>query len=202
MDSMHFGHHVSDQSPHGTASVRQTLRVCNSHLDFIATPCRTRNRYPVLALCESSARCARASNRVECWQLAAADWYRFKRRFRGGAMALAPRHDPALLDTYSRLLLDRGVEGLITVDTLFVVCCPCRQFLSPGTDSSNLSRMSCRFTGEVLLLELGLPASADFCAAMRDWLSAGRTGSCCSGSTVRWNFVKITCFVHFLPAEL
>jgi hypothetical protein len=71
----------------------------------------------VLALCESSARCARASNRVECWQLAAADWYRFKRRFRGGAMALAPRHDPALLDTYSRLLLDRGVEGLITVDT-------------------------------------------------------------------------------------
>src|SRR6201998_4538839 len=29
----------------------------------------------------------------------------------------APRHDPTLLDTYSHILLDRGVEGFITIDT-------------------------------------------------------------------------------------
>jgi len=32
-------------------------------------------------------------------------------------LTVAHRHDPKLLDTYSRILLDRGVEGLITVDT-------------------------------------------------------------------------------------
>src|SRR5260370_31028913 len=32
-------------------------------------------------------------------------------------LTVAHRHDPALLDTYSHLLLDRGVEGFITVDT-------------------------------------------------------------------------------------
>lgn len=32
-------------------------------------------------------------------------------------LTVAHRHDPTLLDTYSHLLLDRGVEGFITVDT-------------------------------------------------------------------------------------
>lgn len=32
-------------------------------------------------------------------------------------LTVAHRHDPELLDTYSHLLMDRGVEGLITVDT-------------------------------------------------------------------------------------
>jgi DNA-binding LacI/PurR family transcriptional regulator len=32
-------------------------------------------------------------------------------------VTVAHRHDPKLLDTYSRILLDRGVEDLITVDT-------------------------------------------------------------------------------------
>src|SRR6201997_5278156 len=32
-------------------------------------------------------------------------------------LTVAHRHDPILLDTYSHLLLDRGVEGFITVDT-------------------------------------------------------------------------------------
>jgi LacI family transcriptional regulator len=32
-------------------------------------------------------------------------------------LTVAHRHDPKLLDTYSHLLLDRGVEGFITVDT-------------------------------------------------------------------------------------
>src|ERR1700756_3145290 len=33
-------------------------------------------------------------------------------------VTVAVRDDPKLLETYSHLLLDRGVEGLITVDTL------------------------------------------------------------------------------------
>src|ERR1700739_358843 len=33
-------------------------------------------------------------------------------------LTVAVRDDPKLLETYSHLLLDRGVEGLITVDTL------------------------------------------------------------------------------------
>src|ERR1700686_1323960 len=32
-------------------------------------------------------------------------------------LTVAHRHDPTLLETYSHLLLDRGVEGFITVDT-------------------------------------------------------------------------------------
>jgi DNA-binding LacI/PurR family transcriptional regulator len=32
-------------------------------------------------------------------------------------LTVAHRHDPKLMDTYSHLLLERGVEGLITVDT-------------------------------------------------------------------------------------
>src|SRR5580700_11234409 len=32
-------------------------------------------------------------------------------------LTVAHRHDPELLDTYSHMLLDRGVEGFITVDT-------------------------------------------------------------------------------------
>jgi DNA-binding LacI/PurR family transcriptional regulator len=32
-------------------------------------------------------------------------------------LVVAHRHDPTLLDTYSRILLDRGVEGFITIDT-------------------------------------------------------------------------------------
>ncbi len=32
-------------------------------------------------------------------------------------LTVAHRHDPKLLETYSRILIDRGVEGLITVDT-------------------------------------------------------------------------------------
>ena len=32
-------------------------------------------------------------------------------------LTVAHRHDPKLLETYSRLLLDRGVEGFITIDT-------------------------------------------------------------------------------------
>jgi DNA-binding LacI/PurR family transcriptional regulator len=32
-------------------------------------------------------------------------------------LTVAHRHDPKLLDTYSHILLDRGVEGFITVDT-------------------------------------------------------------------------------------
>lgn len=33
-------------------------------------------------------------------------------------VTVAHRHDPKLLETYSHILLERGVEGLITVDTL------------------------------------------------------------------------------------
>lgn len=33
-------------------------------------------------------------------------------------LAVAHRHDPQLLDTYSHMLVDRGVEGFITVDTV------------------------------------------------------------------------------------
>src|ERR1700704_422587 len=32
-------------------------------------------------------------------------------------LTVAHRHDPNLLETYSHILIDRGVEGLITVDT-------------------------------------------------------------------------------------
>src|ERR1700757_4922352 len=33
-------------------------------------------------------------------------------------VTVAHRHDPKLLETYSHILLERGVEGLITIDTL------------------------------------------------------------------------------------
>src|SRR5437899_5331599 len=33
-------------------------------------------------------------------------------------LTVAHRHDPKLLDNYSHLLLDRGVEGFITVDSI------------------------------------------------------------------------------------
>ncbi len=47
-------------------------------------------------------------------------------------LTVAHRHDPALLDTYSHLLLDRGVEGFITVDTFIDRPLPLPAIAIPG----------------------------------------------------------------------
>lgn len=47
-------------------------------------------------------------------------------------LAVAHRHDPKLLETYSHLLLDRGVEGFITVDTFIDHPLPLPTVAIPG----------------------------------------------------------------------
>ena len=47
-------------------------------------------------------------------------------------LTVAVRDNPKLLETYSRLLLDRGVEGLITVDTLIDRPLPLPAIAIPG----------------------------------------------------------------------
>jgi len=47
-------------------------------------------------------------------------------------LTVAHRHDPTLLDTYSHLLLDRGVEGFITVDTFIDRPLPLPAIAIPG----------------------------------------------------------------------
>jgi LacI family transcriptional regulator len=47
-------------------------------------------------------------------------------------LTVAHRHDPRLLETYSHLLLDRGVEGFITVDTVMDRPLPLPTVAIPG----------------------------------------------------------------------
>ena len=47
-------------------------------------------------------------------------------------LTVAHRHDPRLLETYSHLLLDRGVEGFITVDTVMDHPLPLPTVAVPG----------------------------------------------------------------------
>ena len=47
-------------------------------------------------------------------------------------LTVAHRHDPTLLETYSHLLLDRGVEGFITVDTFIDHPLPLPAVAIPG----------------------------------------------------------------------
>src|SRR5271154_6154945 len=47
-------------------------------------------------------------------------------------LTVAHRHDPKLLETYSHLLLDRGVEGFITVDTFIDHPLPLPTIAIPG----------------------------------------------------------------------
>jgi DNA-binding LacI/PurR family transcriptional regulator len=47
-------------------------------------------------------------------------------------LTVAHRHDPKLLETYSHLLLDRGVEGFITVDTFIEHPLPLPTIAIPG----------------------------------------------------------------------
>jgi len=47
-------------------------------------------------------------------------------------LTVAHRHDPNLLDNYSHLLLDRGVEGFITVDTIMDHPLPLPTVAIPG----------------------------------------------------------------------
>jgi LacI family transcriptional regulator len=47
-------------------------------------------------------------------------------------LTVAHRHDPKLLGTYSRILLDRGVEGFITVDTFIDHPLPLPTVAIPG----------------------------------------------------------------------
>src|SRR6266481_5672639 len=47
-------------------------------------------------------------------------------------LTVAHRHDPKLLETYEHLLLDRGVEGFITVDTLINHPLPLPTIAIPG----------------------------------------------------------------------
>jgi len=47
-------------------------------------------------------------------------------------LTVAHRHDPKLLDNYSHLLLDRGVEGFITVDTTMDCPLPLPTVAIPG----------------------------------------------------------------------
>src|SRR5260370_40061946 len=47
-------------------------------------------------------------------------------------LTVAHRHDPRLLETYSHLLLDRGVEGFITVDTVMDLPLPLPTVAIPG----------------------------------------------------------------------
>lgn len=47
-------------------------------------------------------------------------------------LAVAHRHDPVLLETYSHILLDRGVEGFITIDTFIDRPLPLPTVAIPG----------------------------------------------------------------------
>ena len=47
-------------------------------------------------------------------------------------LAVAHRHDPKLLENYSHLLLDRGVEGFITIDTIMDRPLPLPTIAVPG----------------------------------------------------------------------
>lgn len=47
-------------------------------------------------------------------------------------LAVAHRHDPTLLETYQHILLDRGVEGFITVDTFIDRSLPLPTVAIPG----------------------------------------------------------------------
>jgi DNA-binding LacI/PurR family transcriptional regulator len=47
-------------------------------------------------------------------------------------LTVAHRHDPTLLETYSHILLDRGVEGFITVDTFIDHALPLPTVAIPG----------------------------------------------------------------------
>jgi DNA-binding LacI/PurR family transcriptional regulator len=47
-------------------------------------------------------------------------------------LTVAHRHDPTLLDTYSHILLDRGVEGFITIDTFIDRPLPLPTVAIPG----------------------------------------------------------------------
>ena len=47
-------------------------------------------------------------------------------------LTVAHRHDPKLLENYSHLLLDRGVEGFITVDTIMNRALPLPTVAIPG----------------------------------------------------------------------
>lgn len=47
-------------------------------------------------------------------------------------LTVAHRHDPTLLQSYSNLLLDRGVEGFITVDTMILQALPLPAVAIPG----------------------------------------------------------------------
>src|SRR5260370_20759441 len=47
-------------------------------------------------------------------------------------LTVAHRHDPKLLETYSHILLDRGVEGFITVDTFIDHPLPLPTVAIPG----------------------------------------------------------------------
>jgi LacI family transcriptional regulator len=47
-------------------------------------------------------------------------------------LAVAHRHDPVLLETYSHILLDRGVEGFITIDTFIDRPLPLPAVAIPG----------------------------------------------------------------------
>src|ERR1700732_3739539 len=47
-------------------------------------------------------------------------------------LTVAHRHDPKLLETYSHILQDRGVEGFITVDTLIEHPLPLPTVAIPG----------------------------------------------------------------------
>jgi DNA-binding LacI/PurR family transcriptional regulator len=47
-------------------------------------------------------------------------------------LTVAHRHDPTLLETYSHILLDRGVEGFITVDTFIDRALPLPTVAIPG----------------------------------------------------------------------
>src|SRR5579863_7683295 len=47
-------------------------------------------------------------------------------------LTVAHRHDPTLLENYSHLLLDRGVEGFITIDTAMTCALPLPTVAVPG----------------------------------------------------------------------
>jgi len=47
-------------------------------------------------------------------------------------LVVAHRHDPTLLETYSHILLDRGVEGFITIDTFVDHALPLPTVAIPG----------------------------------------------------------------------
>ena len=47
-------------------------------------------------------------------------------------LTVAHRHDPKLLENYSHLLLDRGVEGFITIDTIMNSALPLPTVAVPG----------------------------------------------------------------------